>query len=382
LIKKYRPAGNSIALKKAPVEANLFYPYRYRLFQSGTASLAAAIAACIKLKYVRDGQAEIILPAYACPDLVSAVLYAGAKPVLVDLEENSPSPSCMYVLNSITADTVAIIAVNFMGLSGNIPQLRNACENNDLFLIYDCAQWFPLDEGYVWPGDFNIISFGRGKPVNLLHGGAVIVDDPAIEKALVVLPVPKPNAFYNLTQHLKIKLYNLVTQPRTYRFVSQLPGLNIGHTLYKPLETITAMSPYYTGLLKHNIDKFRSQTKTLQYLHKRITNITHPLLIKLVVGEQYNDPGYLLRYPILIKNKKTRDRFFEQTQDYGTSILYQRPLSQISGLENILDQDTVYPNASQFADHLVTLPCHEDIDNIVVDLIIDKLHSALKDNLE
>ena len=89
-----------------------------------------------------------------------------------------------------------------------------------------------------------------------------------------------------------------------------------------------------------------------------------------------------MRYPILIKDKKARDRFYEQTKDYGTSLLYQSPLNQISGLENILDQDTVYPNANNFANHLVTLPCHEDIDKAVVDLITHKLHSLLKNTLE
>ena len=375
----YRPAGNAIALTKAPVEENLFYPYRYRLFQSGTASLAAAIAACIQLKNIGDGKAEIILPAYACPDLVSAMRYANAKPILVDLEENSPHPSGEHILNNITANTVAIVVVNFMGLSGNLPQIRDICENNDLFLIYDCAQWFPLDKEYNWPGDFNIISFGRGKPVNLLHGGAVIVDEPAVEQALFALPAPKPNALYKLIQLLKIKLYNFVIQPWIYRFVSQLPGLNIGRTLYKPLETITTMSPYYTGLIKHNVEKFRSQTNALPYLDKRITSISHPLLINPVAEERDNDPGYLLRYPILIKDKKTRDQFYEQTRDYGTSLLYRRPLNQINGLENILDKSCVYKNASKFADHLVTLPCHEDIDNTVIDLIVNRLCLVLND---
>jgi len=377
----YRPAGNSIALKKASLETNLFDPYRFWLFQSGTASLAAAVVDCIKLKNAQAGKAEILLPAYACPDLVSAVLYAGAKPVLVDLEEKSHSLSCDHVLNNITADTVAIIAVNFMGLPGNISQLRNVCDKKDLFLIYDCAQWFPLNNQYNWPGDFNIISFGRGKPVNLLHGGAVISDDPALEKTLFALPFPKPGVFYKLTQHFKIKLYNIVIQPWIYRFVSQLPGLNIGRTLYMPLEKITVMSPCYTGLIKHNVDKFRFQPNALQYLDKKISNIKHPLLINLVAEELDNRPGYLLRYPILIIDKKTRDRFYKQTQDYGTSLLYQKPLNQINGLEEILDQNSVYPNASHFADHLVTLPCHEDIDKAVIDLIVNKLHSALKDNL-
>jgi len=264
-----------------------------------------------------------------------------------------------------------------MGLPGNILQLKQACKINGLLLIYDCAQWFPLEDRYSWPGDFNTISFGRGKPVNLLHGGAVIVDDHVAEKALPDLSATKNSTIYNLTQALKVRIYNCSIQPSIYRFVSQLPGLNVGQTLYKPLEAITVMSSFYTELIKHNIDSFRLQADALEYLHKRITSISHPLLINLVTRELDNSPEYLLRYPILIKDKEIRDQFYEQTRDLGTSLLYQRPLNQISGLENILDQEAVYPNATNFADHLVTLPCHEDIDNTVVDLIVSALCSAL-----
>ena len=373
----YRPAGNSIAIKRIAVETDLFRPFKYRFFHSGTASLAAAIAACIKLKNVRAEKPEIIVPAYACPDLVSAVLYAGARPVLVDIGEDSPFLSCENALKSLTPNTVAMVAVNFMGLPGNILQLKLACQNNGLLLIFDCAQWFPLCGEYGWPGDFNIISFGRGKPVNLLHGGAVILDDPVAERSLPDLTAAKRNATYGLIQALKIRVYNFIIQPFVYRFVSQLPGLNIGQTLYKPLETISEMNAFYTDLIKHNVDKFRLQKNALQYLHKKITNISHPLLVDLVAKELDGNPDYLLRYPILIKDKKIRDQFYEQTRDYGSSLLYQRPLNQIEGLENILDQEAAYPNASAFADHLVTLPCHEDIDNTVVDSIVSKLCSTL-----
>ena len=376
----YRPAGNSIVIERAAVEADLFNPFRCRFIQSGTAALAVAMAACIKMKEMQAGTSEIIVPAYACPDLVSAVLYAGARPVLVDLDEGSPFLSCEHILKRISANTVAIVAINFMGLSGNILQLKQACKNNGLLLIYDCAQWFPLEDRYSWPGDFNTISFGRGKPVNLLHGGAVIMDDAIAETALPDLSATKNSTIYNLIQAVKVRIYNCLIQPSIYRFVSQLPGLNVGQTLYKPLEAISVMSSFYAELIKHNIDRFRLQTNALEYLHKRITSISHPLLINLVAREMDNSPGYLLRYPILIKDKKIRDQFYEQTRDLGTSLLYQRPLNQISGLENILDQEPVYPNASDFADHLVTLPCHEDIDNSVVDLIVSKLYLALNDS--
>ena len=59
-----------------------------RFYQSGTAALAAAISAAKLLK--NKNYPEVILPAYACPDLVSAAVFAGVKPVLVDLEAERP----------------------------------------------------------------------------------------------------------------------------------------------------------------------------------------------------------------------------------------------------------------------------------------------------
>ena len=138
------------------------------------------------------------MPAYACPDLVSAALHAGASPVLVDVGENSPFLPCDEILRNISAFTVAIVAINFMGLHEDTAQLRKICEQHGLFLIYDCAQWFPLNKKCNWPGDFNIISFGRGKAINLLHGGAVIVNDSAYEKALPDLVDAKGSTIFNL----------------------------------------------------------------------------------------------------------------------------------------------------------------------------------------
>ena len=95
-----------------------------------------------------------------------------------------------------------------MGLHEDTTQLGEICTDNELLLIYDCAQWFPLEEGYAWPGDFNTISFGRGKPVGLLHGGAVIPGNSELEKLVSDAQSINRNYVYNFAQYLKIRIYN------------------------------------------------------------------------------------------------------------------------------------------------------------------------------
>ncbi|UCB54712.1 MAG: DegT/DnrJ/EryC1/StrS family aminotransferase, partial [Thiotrichales bacterium] len=177
------PAGNPINLT-ATAEPGLFLdsffsPYQPRFFASGTAALAAVIIAAIRLKNVT--RPEVVLPAYGCPDLVSAVVYAGAKPVLVDLEPDRPWMDLAQLSGKITAHTVAIVATDLFGISERIDAIRPIARQAGAMLIEDSAQAFPgARESDIWGGDCVVLSFGRGKPVSLLGGGVVLFRDTGI----------------------------------------------------------------------------------------------------------------------------------------------------------------------------------------------------------
>ena len=56
--------------------------------------------------------------------------------------------------------------------------LRPLADAAGAVLIEDSAQAFPRDGGGdFWQGDLVVLSFGRGKPVSLLGGGAVLYRD-------------------------------------------------------------------------------------------------------------------------------------------------------------------------------------------------------------
>ncbi|RKZ65668.1 MAG: hypothetical protein DRQ44_07780, partial [Gammaproteobacteria bacterium] len=88
------PVGSPIVLdsSKALADVAVFSSYQTQFYASGTAALAAALVAVLakSQKSFKSGQAEILLPAYGCPDLISAAVFAGVKPVLVDLEADRP----------------------------------------------------------------------------------------------------------------------------------------------------------------------------------------------------------------------------------------------------------------------------------------------------
>jgi len=377
LLKAYRPVGNSIALRSSDFDGEGFTPFGFKLYQSGTAALSAAILTCIKLSNLPARVTEIIIPAYACPDLVSAILYAGAKPVLVDLQPNSPHLSISQIKKNITDNTVAVIAVNFLGIPEQVTQIRQVCNEHGLFLIIDSAQWFPKTaDTRPWAGDFNIISFGRGKPVNILSGGAVLTTQADFFNALPDSTTDDISIIKGTLKLLKIILYNLAIQPYFYGFFARLPGLNIGDTRFKPLNRISTIDPQYRRLIKSNIRKYQHQNSCSWEIHNKLKTISSQILVDLLPDNATEENTVLLRYPILIKNRSIRDKFFRQTKDYGVSIFYPRPLNEISGLEGILDSQS-FPRANEFSDHLVTLPTHEHVDEKLIDNILAVLKKEL-----
>jgi dTDP-4-amino-4,6-dideoxygalactose transaminase len=136
------------------------------------------------------------------------------------------------------------------------------------------------------------------------------------------------------------------------------------------------MDSLHRGLIKSNIRKYQHQNSCSWRIHKKLATISNRYLIDLLPDESTEYSSVLLRYPILIRDTAIKDEFLRQTKDFGVSVFYPRPLNEIPGLEGIL-QSQAFPNASEFADYLVTLPTHEHVDDELIDRIMDILKQVL-----
>ncbi len=355
----YRPAGNRAVLEEEDFDPALLTGLPLRLYQSGTAALAAALQGCRQLGSGRD---EVILPGYACPDLLSAVIHAGARPVLVDLEANGHGYDLQRLEQRIGERTLAVISVRFLGLTEDIDALKRLCHASGARLILDSAQWFPCTASDGdWPADCHILSFGRGKPVNLLHGGAVICRDERLHQALPI-GRPSPADGKPAWRHrVKLRAYNLAINPWVYGLVSRLPGLHVGETVYHPLEALEGMSQYHRRLLTANIRKYRQSNRVAQHYRRLMASLPAGNWRDMADQSAPDALPPLLRYPLLIQDATARDRILTAGNRLGLSALYRKPLPEIPGVRPLLDDVPELPNAGRLAAQLVTLPTHEDI---------------------
>lgn len=361
------PVGNPVSLKQTSdlVLPDFFPSQKTKFYSSGTAALSAAIEATLASKTSVDiNAAEVILPAYACPDLVSAVIYAGARPILVDMEADRPWISLSQLAEAISKNTVAIVAVNLFGISERWLQLRQLAEQYEIHLIEDSAQYFPgAGEMSEWYGDMVVFSFGRGKPVSLLGGGAVVSEDKAL---LDLLPYPvqgEAGGNGKISFKLKAWIYNTMISPALYWLPQSLPFLHLGETRYHTLHAIEPMDKVRLGLLAININSYQADlhaAKRCQRISSILADQDKAVDLPGVCG--VSTSRRLLRYPILL-DAGARDEAYQilKRAGLGPSIMYPASLPNIPGLSDLLGTKRRFPNAENFSARLLTLPTHSHV---------------------
>ncbi|HSR32476.1 MAG TPA: DegT/DnrJ/EryC1/StrS family aminotransferase [Anaerolineae bacterium] len=125
---------------------------------------------------------EVIVPGFTFVASMSAIVYAGAVPVLGEVDRTlNLDPG--DVETKITPRTKAIMAVHMMGNPSRLDELKAVADKHDLYLIEDCAQAFGASYkgrpiGSV--GHVSAFSFNVFKTVTSGDGGMIITDDEGV----------------------------------------------------------------------------------------------------------------------------------------------------------------------------------------------------------
>ncbi len=149
----------------------------------GTAALSCAIIGA----GIGPGD-EVIVPAYTFMATASAVLMAGAIPVIADIDESlALSPESFE--KRISSNTKAVIPVHMIGRPADMDRIMEIAKRHNLKVIEDACQ---ADGGSYKGrrlgsiGDAGANSFNDFKILSCGEGGAMITSDPDIyERALI-----------------------------------------------------------------------------------------------------------------------------------------------------------------------------------------------------
>lgn len=154
-----------------------------------TNSCTAALEMAAILLQIKPSD-EIIIPSFTFPSTANAFILRGAKPVFVDIRQDTLNIDETKIEAAITSKTKAIIAVHYAGSSCEMNTIMKIANKHGLFVIEDAAQAF-LSEYHGkqvgTTGHLATFSFHATKNISCGEGGALIINDQSFQKKAEIL---------------------------------------------------------------------------------------------------------------------------------------------------------------------------------------------------
>lgn len=310
---------------------------------------------------------EVVMPAFTCPVVKTAVEVAGKRILFVDIAKNG--------LNSTSAEYHryakpgrVLLPTHLFGIPTDIENICELAKDQGCVTIEDAAAAFGADRGGRPLGtfaDFGIFSFERSKRLPAFRGAFIVVNnenilDPSILDRHQIVPTKQKLPVWDITHGLA---YNFATIPWLYgRFT--LPHLlqkyarrDMDSASTLPLDA--TFTPYYTkefhpyqaALVLRALsrwDGIRDHIKRLVSLYREVFR-NAPIETFLEPG---CDESALLRFPIVFSGRE-RTEILRLALKRGLYLEtnYERPLVDTSEYLN-------FPNAVWAARNMVLMPLY------------------------
>ena len=326
----------------------LLGPVRLTLHASGREALRVAFSQLAAL----SGRDEIWVPSYTCFSIPAAAVAAGLRVRLVEIGlDGRIDPNALARMPLERA--AALVVSNLFGVPEPVARLREILNSRGVALVDDAAQSLGArsTEGPVGSrGEVGILSFGRGKPLSALGGGALAwigSDGPADPPALDARPC---------SAVVRAAAFNLALLPPVFRWLAAIPALGIGETRYDPNFERGGIDGASLCLAAAVLPEFetanRARAQRAAALAERITaeTIFSPLLA---------DDGDIAVYPrlgVLAPSASARNDALRALAPIGATRMYPGPLECVKALQPHRVGKSETPGARQFANRLLTLP--------------------------
>jgi dTDP-4-amino-4,6-dideoxygalactose transaminase len=156
-------------------------------FAVGVGTGTDAIALLLRAADVGPGD-EVIVPAITAAYTALAVIAAGARPVIVDVDDGTLTMDAVACAAAVTPRTRAVVPVHLYGQAADMTAIGAVAARHHLAIVEDCCQahlatWSGKAVGTFGTG--GAFSFYPTKNLGALgDGGAVITNDQAVAERI------------------------------------------------------------------------------------------------------------------------------------------------------------------------------------------------------
>jgi len=317
---------------------------------SGTAALEIALR-CIGVK---TGD-EVVVPTNTFTATAAAVLFAGGKLVLVDV---NPDTMCVDVSNfkkALTDRTRGIMVVHVGGLiCPEIDKIAEICRERDLFLIEDAAHAHgSLHNGRAAGsfGDVGCYSFYPTKVMTTGEGGMVVTNDEVLADRARVLRDQGKESFHSNT---------IVELGYNWRIneISAAIGLVQLERLQQTVRDRNVVAKIY--------DQGLMRTSSISSL-------------KIPQGDLCN----YYKYIAFLERGINRDRFKQRLQERGVSVtgeVYWPPLHLQPIYQKLLaNKPGEFPISEDFCSRMICLPIYPQLSHDEAQYVVESILAVFRE---
>ena len=154
-----------------------------------TTSCTHALEMSALLLRLKPGD-EVIVPAYTFVSTASAFMLYGAKPVFVDVRQDTLNIDLDQAEAAITPRTRAICVVHYGGVACEMDRLTKLAKDHNLILIEDNAHGLFAKYRGKYLGTFGALatqSFHETKNITCGEGGALVINDASLAERAEIL---------------------------------------------------------------------------------------------------------------------------------------------------------------------------------------------------
>jgi len=154
-----------------------------------TTSCTAALELAALLCDLHPGD-EVIVPSYTFVSTANAFVLRGATPVFVDIRPDTLNIDERLIEAAITPRTRAIFPIHYAGIACEMDAIMDIANRHGLLVVEDAAQGVFARYKDRWLGTIGHLgcySFHETKNFSCGEGGALVINDPAMEKRAEIL---------------------------------------------------------------------------------------------------------------------------------------------------------------------------------------------------
>ncbi len=283
---------------------------------------------------------EVITTPFTFIASASSVLFTGAKPVFVDVEEDTFNINPALIEAAITPKTKAILPVHLYGYVCDMDAIQSIAKKYNLVIIEDACQAVGATYNQKVAGSFGTGTFSLYATKNVMsgEGGMITTNDDDFADTCKLLR----------SHGMRVRYYH------------DMLGYN-----FRMTDLHAAIGLAQMERLALFTEKRRNNAK---YLTKNIKTVITPK-----VKEGYGHVWH--QYTIRIDGNRDRDAAVKKLNDagVGTGIFYPVPVHQQGYMVDMLGSYRL-PVAEKLAKEVISIPVHPQLSQADLETIVSEVN--------